>query len=230
MNKIFKILNNNRKNVSPWQCNWFFATTVFITLLNIILYGTLGSWEVPLDSHSYGHWHDCLYFTNLLHVFCSAYSHANWQHVLLNMLCFFICGIYLERKMGSLNFFLLIMAFSLFEGCAIAANNNSIAFHGFSGVNYAIYAYIVVDYLFCAIQKDKRNKLDLIYGGVMLGLIYFAACFNGGTSKFSFAFYPYDAMYNMGHYTSFFVGFIMSAARPLLIFFSSQKAQPPLEQ
>ena len=131
--------------------------------------------------------------------------------------------------MGSLNLFLLIMAFSLFGNSAVAANNDSIAFHGFSGVNYAIYAYIVVDYLFCAIQKDKRTKLDLIYGGIMLGLIYIAACFNGGTSKFSFALYPHDAMYNLGHYTSFFVGFIMSAAIHLLIFFSSKKTKQPLE-
>ena len=228
MDTIFRILNNNRKNVGLWASNLFFVTTVLVALLNIILYSVLGSWEVPLGNHSYGHWNDCLYFTNLLHVFCSAFSHANLQHVLLNMLCFVICGIYLERKIGSLNLFLLITAFALLGGSAVAANNDSIAFHGFSGVNYAIYAYIFVDYIFCAIQKDKRNKSDLIYGGVMLGLIYVAACFNGGTQEFSFALYPYDAVHNMGHYTSFFVGFIISAAIHLLIFFSSKKTTPPL--
>ena len=230
MDTIFKILNNNRKNVSLWASNLFFVTTLFIVLLNIILYSSLGSWEIPLGNHSYGHWSDCLYFTNLLHVFCSAFSHANWQHTLLNMLCFFICGIYLERKIGSFIFFLLIMAFALFEGSATAANNDSIAFHGFSGVNYAIYAYILVDFLFCVIPKSKRNKYDLIYGGIMLGLIYIAACFNGGTQRFGFSWYPYDAMYNMGHYTSFFVGFVMSAAIRLLIFFSSSKTKTSLEK
>ncbi len=228
MGTVFKILNNNRKNIGLWASNLFFVTTVMIALLNIILFDIIGSWEIPLGYHSYGHWNDCLYFTNLLHVFCSAFSHSNLQHVLLNMLCFVICGIYLERKIGSLNLFLLIMAFALLCGSAVAANNDSIAFQGFSGVNYAIYSYILADYIFCAIQKDKRNKFDLIYGGVMLGLIYVAMCFNGGTQKFGFTFYPYDAMHNMGHYTSFFVGIIISSAIHLLIFFSAKKTPPLL--
>lgn len=204
-----KYLDNGRKDLSWWQRNWFFATTVFIVLINIILYAGLGGWEIPFDDNR--HWHDCLFFTNLVHVFFSAYSHSNWQHTLLNMLCFLVCGLYLERKMGSIKFFLLIMAFSLFGNNAVAANNNGLYFHGFSGVNYAIYAYILVEYLFCAISKSKRNKFDLIYGGVMLGLIYFAMCFNGGTQDVSFSWYPYDAMYNLGHYTSYFVGIIIAS-------------------
>ncbi|MDE6618151.1 MAG: rhomboid family intramembrane serine protease [Clostridiales bacterium] len=207
MNKFTMIIDNNRKDLKWWQRNWIFATTVFTVLLCIIVYS---SGDVGIDIDFDSHWHDCLYFKGLLHVFLSAYYHANWQHVLLNMLCFFICGIYLERKMGSIFLLLLIFAFSLFGNSAVAANNGSLWFRGFSGVNYAIYAYILVDYLFCVIPKSKRNKLNIIYGGIMLGLIYFAACFNGGTQKVSFSWYPYDAMNNLGHYTSYFVGLIIA--------------------
>lgn len=223
MNLIFKFMNNNRDGLKWWQRNWFFATTVFVVLLNVILFAALGrSWHIDTDN-SYNdsqlaqgffgpksHWHDCLYFLSLIQVFLASFSHITLQHVLLNMLCFFICGIYLERKLGSVKFFSLIIGFAFFGGCAVAANNNSIAFYGFSGVNFALYAYILVEYLFCVIPKNKRNKLDTIYGGVMLGLIYFAMCFNGGTQNVGFSWYPHDAFYNLAHYTSYFVGLIIA--------------------
>ena len=56
----------------------------------------------------------------------------------------------------------------------------------------------------------RRNKTDLIFGGVVLALIYFAMCFNGGTSEVSFAVYPYDLLHNLGHGTGFFCGAIVA--------------------
>lgn len=223
MNRISKFINNNRNDQKWWRRNWFFATTVCVVLLCVILHAALGScWHIETDNNftyadlaqgfygSKSHWHDCLYFSSLLQTFFSSFSHINWQHVLLNMLCFFICGIYLERKLGSVKFFSLVVGFAFFGGCAVAANNNSIDFYGFSGVNFALYAYVLVDYLFCVIPKARRNKTDTVYGGIMLGLIYFAMCFNGGTKSVSFSWYPYDAFYNLGHYTSYFVGLIIA--------------------
>ncbi|MDE7372867.1 MAG: rhomboid family intramembrane serine protease [Clostridia bacterium] len=185
-------------------------------LINVILYAALGSqWRIDTkDFDNYGHyvyhWEQVLYFRNLIQTFLSAFSHFNWQHTLLNMLCFFICGLYLERKLGSIKFLLLIICFAFFGGCAVAANHNSINSYGFSGVNYAIYAYILIDYLFWVIPKERRNKLNIISGAVMLALIYFAACFNGGTEQVSFSWYPYDALHNLGHYTSYLVGLIIA--------------------
>lgn len=225
MNGLSKFINNGRTNLRGWQRNLFFATTVFVVLLNIILYGALGSWEIELDFNT-RHWHDCLFFTNLIHVFFSAFSHANWQHTLLNMLCFLICGIYIERKTGSVKLILLILCFSFFAGCAVAANNNSIYFHGFSGVNYALYAYILIDYLFCIIPKNTRNKLNVVYGGIMLGLIYFSMCFNGGTQSVGFCWYPYDAMYNLGHYTSYFVGLIIATFLCIVDYRAERSSRP----
>lgn len=223
MHRFLKFINNGRTKLKWWQRNYFFVVTLLIVLLNIILFAALGSsWHIETDnmysfiesptgypSHK-SHWNDCLYFSNLLQTFLASFSHFNWQHTLLNMLCFFICGIYLERKLGSVKFLLLVICFSFFGNCAVAANNDSINFYGFSGVNYALYAYILVDYLFSVIPKENRNKLNVIYGAIMLGLIYFAACFNGGTQKVGFSWYPYDAVHNLGHYTSYFVGSIIA--------------------
>ena len=80
---------------------------------------------------------------------------------------------------------------------------------GFSGVNYAFYAYIIIDYVIMFIKKEQ-TKLCTIYGAIMLALIYLAACFSGGTTAFTFEIYPYDLITNMGHYTSFLMGAILT--------------------
>ncbi|MDE6676109.1 MAG: rhomboid family intramembrane serine protease, partial [Clostridia bacterium] len=186
-------------------------TTLFVVVLCIVLHAALGSqWGIETDG--YNHWDDVLFFNNLVQTFLSAFSHFNWQHVLLNMLCFLICGIYLERKIGSLYMLLLVLCFAFFGSCAIAANHNSINSYGYSGVNYAFYAYILIDYLFSVCRKSTRNKMNVISGGVMLALIYFAMCFCGGTSTVSFKWYPYDLLHNLGHYTSYLVGLIIGVA------------------
>ena len=231
MNTFCKFLNNNRSDLKWWQRNWFFVATVTIALINIIIFAAL---RHPLvietdnfspDGNRISHWHDRLYFSSLLQVFFSAFSHFTWQHTLLNMLCFLVCGIYLERKLGSVKFFSLIICFAFFGNCAVAANNNSIFSHGFSGVNYAVYAYVLVDYLFCVVPKHRRNKPDTIYGGVMLGLIYFAMCFNGGTDHVGFSWYPYDAITNLGHYTSYFVGLIIATFLCTTKYLAERKSQ-----
>lgn len=241
MNAVMRFINNDRKDLKPWNKNMFFATTLFIVLLCIILHAALGScWSIATDNEitdlsqiaaGFGgrksHWHDTLYFSSLVQVFFAAFSHFNWQHVLLNMLCFAVCGVYLERKLGSLKFFALIICFAFFGGCAVAANNNSINSYGYSGVNYALYAYILVDYLFMAVPKTSRKKFDLIYGGIMLALIYFAACFKGGTTDFSFTWYPYDAFNNLGHYTSYLTGIIITVTVKLFLFFTEKNGKSP---
>lgn len=123
------------------------------------------------------------------------------------MLCFFIAGLYLERKTGSLGLWGLVLSIAILQGCVCTAAYGY--FRGFSGANYALYAYIVIDYLF-SLGNARRNKTDLIFGGVVLALIYFAMCFNGGTSEVSFAVYPYDLLHNLGHGTGFFCGAIVA--------------------
>ena len=47
-------------------------------------------------------------------------------------------------------------------------------------------------------------------GAIILALIYLAMCYNGGTDSFGFEWYPYDLMYNAGHYSSFVAGIIVT--------------------
>ena len=75
-------------------------------------------------------------------------------------------------------------------------------------MNYALYGYIIIDYIFLLFRKEKRGVFNVAAGAVILGLIYFAMCFSGGTSQISFAWYPYDLLHNIGHASGFFVGIL----------------------
>jgi len=124
-------------------------------------------------------------------VFFNSLEHFNWQHTLLNMLCFFVVGLYLKRKKGTLKFFLFALAMIFFTSLAISANNGETNWRGFSGVNFGFYFYIIVDYAFSAIGKRNKKhsnlferRFDFISSTAVLALIYLAMLFNGGTTSF----------------------------------------------
>ena len=211
-----KFIDDKSKNVKWWNRNYFYAGTIIIIAINIMLFAFAGNdWEsiVPIDNE--GHWEDVFYFDVVLRAFLNSFSHANWQHVLLNMLCFAGVGFYLERKTGSFGILFLVIISAFFSSIAVSANDLGVYWHGFSGVNYFLYAYSLIDYIF-SFQKSKRNRTNIILGGIILALIYLAMCFNGGTSEFGFEWYPYDLMHNLGHYTSFLAGLIFGITIKLI--------------
>ena len=57
-------------------------------------------------------------------------------------------------------------------------------------------------------QKPERNLFNVVFGVVVLALIYFAMCFSGGTVKVTFEWYPYDLLHNLGHASGFVTGLI----------------------
>ncbi|HIX09204.1 MAG TPA: rhomboid family intramembrane serine protease [Firmicutes bacterium] len=178
-------------------------------MTNIALYACLGnSWTSAFGNGSV-RWERSFDFQRIWRCFLNNFSHGTWQHALLNMLCFFIAGLYLERKTGSLGLLGLVLSLAVLQGCVCAAAKGDLGFYGFSGVNYALYAYIAIDYLF-SFTKSRRNKTDLIFGGIVLALIYLAMCFSGGTATVSFKPYPYDLLHNLGHGTGFFCGAIVA--------------------
>lgn len=220
--KVTDVLDDKDKRLKWWNRNWFFAATVVVIVVNLLIYFFANDWQFkafPISNDNWrpeNHWTDVLYFTPTWRSFFSSFSHANVQHVCLNMLCFFVTGIYLERKYGSISLFLTVIIAAYLSAVAINANNLRANGHGFSGVNYFLYAYIIVDYVFYFIKNKKRNKVTTIFGGVVVGLIYLASCFNGGTEKFSFSWYPYDLSHNTAHYSSFFMGLVVTIALKLV--------------
>ena len=204
-----KFIDSPKKRLTWYSRNYFYVTTIAVVLTNVLLYALLGSnWEDAYGNDAVS-WENSFDFAHIRRCFLNNFCHGTWQHALLNMLCFLVVGLYLERKTGSFGLFGLVLSFAVLQGCVCAAAKGDFYFYGYSGVNYAFYAYVIIDYLFSLI-KSRRNKTDLIFGGIVLALIYFAMCFSGGTSTVSFAPYPYDLLHNLGHGTGFFTGTIVA--------------------
>lgn len=202
-----KFFDDKNKNTKWWNRNYFFIRTIIIVLLNIVLFSILGSnWAPnPQSQISYS----VLNFDNIWLSFLNCFEYSNWQHCLLNMLCFVVVGTYIERKKGTTNLVCIVLLFAII-GKSMSVANSLGGAHGFSGINYALYAFVIVDYIFYIFKKDK-DKSNIIYGAIVIGLIYFAMCYNGGTTGFGFNWYPYDLINNMGHYTGFVAGLIITS-------------------
>lgn len=196
------ILNDRSRKVTLVNMNWFFVVTLAVVIFNIVRH-TLPEGADPTNESP--EWKS-FSLDNLFIALSRSYMHSNWQHCMLNMLCFFVAGIYLERKKGSLGMLLLVFTMSLFTAFATAANYLSLSPLGFSGVNYGLYGYIIIDYIFVLACTPRRYAFNVISGAVVLCLIYLAMCFNGGTSTVSFVPYPYDLLHNIAHSSGFVTG------------------------
>jgi len=210
-NWVLSFFNDKSKtNLKWWNRNYFYAGTILIVIINILIFAFVKKepWEILGYKEGEGAWTSIFYLKPTLSMFLSSFFHSNWQHVLFNMLCFFVAGIYLERKMGTFGLLGFVLFASYISALAIGANALNIYSVGYSGVNYFIYSTIIIDYIL-SFQKQRRNKTNIILGAILVCLIYLAMCFSGGTSKISFSFAPYDLIHNMGHYTSFVAGLIV---------------------
>lgn len=210
MEKLNAILNDDYKNKYRIFKNYFWIGTIAVILVCALLFLIGGNnWNpIEYDYRSHG-WTDGLYFNPLFYGFLNSFGHSNLQHMLLNMLCFLIAGLYLERKTGTLKLLLLIIAFAFLSTGITAANSSGVSSIGYSGVNFALYFYIIIDFIFMLFNDARRNKLNIILGVIMLALIYLAMSFNGGTTGFGFDWYLYDLFHNMGHTGGAFSGIIV---------------------
>ena len=197
------ILNSSKEKKAVAK-NFFFLGTLLVIAVNIIVF----FFSKPIYLDSTNNWENVFDFSHLFTTFTSAFRHFNLQHVLLNSLCFLVVGAYVERKQGTLGLLVLVFIFALFGESMTDANHTGTSL-GFSGVNFAFYAYVIVDFIF-DFKQIRKEKGELILSIVILCLIYLACCFCGGTSGFSFKIYPYDFIHNLGHYTGFLSGTILT--------------------
>lgn len=201
-----RILNDTRKNTTKRTANYFFVVTIAIVLINVIVFAACGRDTGDISVRP--NW-GLFSVNNLMQTVLNTFTHFNWQHTLLNMLCFLIAGMYLERKQGSFPFLLFMVLLIFFTGFASGTNDISLSWKGFSGANYGLYGYIIIEYIFMLLQKHKRDVVNIVLGAVVLGLIYLAMCFNGCTSTIGFEWFPYDLLHNLGHASGFFAGIVL---------------------
>jgi len=203
-----KFFDTKAKNPTWYNRNYFYIGTILIIVTQILLFAFFGS-SLASSTPAHVHWEDTFNFANLYILIGNCLGHSSWMHVLMNMLCLTISGLYIERKTGSINFVLIIFVLIVFNSIGTTAINNSFAWIGFSGVNYSLHAFVIVDYLF-SLRKKDRNKFDLIFGGIILLLSY---CFMSGTSDDSgikFVGYPVGLLFHNGHADGFVIGIIIT--------------------
>lgn len=207
--KIMKVIDDaSKKPLKWWNRNYFYVATIIIIAVNIVIYATVKSPFTHLAGDRNPGWGDMLNITNITRGFLDAFAHADWGHVLGNMVCFLGIGLYIERKWGSLKLLISIPLLAFIDGIVTIGNSLGIDFVGFSGMLYIFYAFIIVDYIF-SFQKRYRNRTNIIWGAITLGLIYLAMC-NVDFLTFSFKWWPIDFFTNMGHYAIFYIGIVIA--------------------
>ena len=203
-----RIIDDKTKNLYWWNRNYFYIGTLFIIGLNFLLFFVLEKgWSYQMCDPDVSPGAQ-LNFINFVCSFLNCFAHSSLDHVLGNMICFLVIGTFLERKYGSLPIIGLTFFVALFASLAVSANGVDAVWGGFSIVNFAFYGWILIDFLFL-FKKGKKSKANIIYGAVILALIYlFMCCKNFST--FSFVWYPDDLLCYLGHYTGFLVGMILA--------------------
>ena len=204
-----KFFDDKSKNVNCYNRNFFYLGTIILITLNIFIFALWGNdWGSKLLDNSTVNWDDPLNFNNLFASILNCIEHSNWSHVLLNMACFSVCGIYLERKTGTFNFLLFVMAVTILVAGMISGAYLATHWHGWSGVLYAFYAIVYVDYFF-SFSKPKRNKTNTILGAIICVAIYIFMSASRFENSIKFYSYPRDLIDNIGHYSAFLVGIII---------------------
>lgn len=200
-----KFFDEPNKDLKWYNRNYCYFGTLCIIALNILLFFYLGNNFASGIGGDYV-WNGVFDISNMLRSFLDVFVHGDWRHVLLNMLCFAFCGIYMERRLGTINFLLLFLGFSYLAGNITTAARNTVNHYGLSGLIYMFYAYVMLDYIFCFIYKQQSGKTSIILGALILVAIYVAMSYDNG----SFKFYPCDLIDNAAHYSSFFAGIIVT--------------------
>lgn len=201
-----KFFDDKSKEELHWyKRNYFYIGTLLFILLNIILFACS---FVP--SRTINRVWSEFDLTNLFVSFLNIFGHKSWEHVLHNSLMLAVGGLYVERKTGTFSFLLLILGFSFIGGGMLSACANSFAWRGSSVVWFALWGYILVDYIF-SFQKHKRNKTNIILGVIILFIEYIRSGFYdkvGGGIGWSLI--PHQLVYNAGHYVGLIVGIIFA--------------------
>lgn len=217
------LLDDKSKRTRWYNRNYLFIATLLIITTNILLFYFFGNnWRTKFYNAE-AKWEDFSIF-NVLHIMFCALEHADWEHVIMNMVSLFILGLYLERKHGSLKF-LLINIFLMFTAPAMASHvKGNIHHHGYSGVIYALIGFMIIDYLF-SFRKNKKNSGSIIIGAVAIAYFLIADCFGMDNWEIYFSSVLNGLIHNMAHYTGFIEGLIFGLIYHILMMGSEHQTK-----
>lgn len=203
-----KFFDDKSKDLKWYNRNYFYLGTIIFIVLNISIFSFFGYGNLKYIGGEFV-WNGVFDVSNIFRSFLDTFEHGSWSHVLWNMVSFAIVSLYIERKVGTFNFIFLMLGFSFLSGNITTAARNTVNHHGASSLIYFCYAFAYVDYVFMLFNKEKRNKMNIIMGAIIVFAIYVAMCSNDD-SKYFFELYPHNLIFNAAHYSNFFAGIIVT--------------------
>lgn len=204
-----KFIDDKNKKINWWNRNYFFTGTIFISVLFIVIFAIWGNWGENLLAEMKNE-EDTLnilvrYFYSLgLH-----YSFSRWSTLLYNILGLVVCGFYLERKIGSLNFILLVIGLGALSSTTDTFPDLYLSISS-SFEWFVLSGYILIDYIFSLFQKN-RNITNTIIGAVCIVLLYIRLGFyDKADGGIGFSLYPHQILDIISHFAIFMTGVIIS--------------------
>lgn len=201
-----KFVDIEHKKVRKCNKNYFWIVSIIYIVLNITLFAIFNHNNI-LWKYEDVKWKVFNGFKDLFISIGNLYTHTSWGHVLRNMFAFSLSGFYIERKIGSFNFLGLLILLSILSS-PLVSMYVGLNWAGSSVIYFAVWGYVIIDYLF-SLRKDNRNKINIIIGGIVIGSLYIGSCLTEniiGTN----IFHPIHLIYNAGHYFGFLVGILVA--------------------
>lgn len=206
---VSNCLDDQTKAKTKLNRNYFYVATVFFIALNICIWALAGTALhdkfVPKDN--FQSWDDVFNLKALFSAIINNLSHWDWNHVLLNMIpSFLVVSLYLERKYGSLKYFLIVTTLIVVSAAFVGCTHQSLNYAGFSCVNFALFAFFIVTFFF---SLSKRNWSK---GNYIFGIVIFMAVLVFMTWEiwqFDKSGSAADLAHNMGHYAGFLSGLVV---------------------
>lgn len=112
----------------------------------------------------------------------SMFLHANFTHILINMLVLFFLGMFLESKTGSVNFVIVFLLSGIFGsiGYMITASDPTIPAVGASGAIYGVLGALAVLTPFAVVYIWGLLPMPMIAVAVLWGILDFFGLFAPG--------------------------------------------------
>lgn len=205
-----KFVDDKCKNLTKRNKNYFWCGTIFVTILLITIFATTrGSFMYKLLNQAPPGPYKVNVFVRFFYCFCARFSFSSWSHLLYDILGLVICGFYLERKYGTLNFILLLMSLWLIDITTDLFPNLCASFAS-ANEWFTLWGFTFIDFLF-SFRKENRNITNIILSIIVLLLLYIRSGFYDLTSGgIGFSLYPHQLLDFVSHFTSFVVGIIVS--------------------
>ncbi len=204
-----KFFDYSNKKITRWNRNYFFAFTIFFILLQIVLFMVFAEKNIfeKIFSDIVNDYSFVAMVKRFLIQIGGHFTHVSWSHVIGNMIGFFFCLFYLERKYGTIKTAGLVFSTTIF--CSFPFIFDDISICGSSVVWFALFGFVIVDILF-SLKKSEFNLANLLIGLFIVVFEILVCSFDDPQGVIIFSSFLYQMLENSSHVVGLFIGVSLS--------------------